>query len=122
MEALAPYLFGVDLVPLVPLLDVFSDKRSGAWSIRLRRPLIEITGSDADLLRRKLAAVAAAPSDVIPDCLANIVGRTMSQRQWHPRDGRIVELGLHCRVDPMVGNNVTIAIEAATIEGASPTG
>jgi hypothetical protein len=56
------------------------------------------------------------------DALDRILGRTMPQRKWNPRDGRIVELGLHCRIDPMLGNDVTIAIEAAVIEGAPPTG
>ncbi|WP_239115009.1 hypothetical protein [Planotetraspora kaengkrachanensis] len=72
LEALAPYLTGVDLVPLVPLLDAFPDKRPGAWPIRLRRPLLQITESDADLLRQNLAAVAAIPSEVVPGYLANI--------------------------------------------------
>jgi hypothetical protein len=72
IETLAPYLIGVDLVPLVPLLDAFPDKRSSAWSIRLRRPLLEITEPDANLLRQELAAVAGVPSDVIPNYLANI--------------------------------------------------
>jgi hypothetical protein len=36
-----------------------------------------------------------------------------------PLDGRIVDLGLHCRVDPMMGNDVLIAIAiAATGIGA----
>lgn len=48
------------------------------------------------------------------DALDQILGRTTPGRQWHPRDGRIVELGLHCRVDDTVGNDVRIAI-AATI-------
>lgn len=48
------------------------------------------------------------------DALDRILGRTTPGRQWHPRDGRIVELGLHCHVDDTLGNNVRIAI-AATI-------
>ena len=33
-------------------------------------------------------------------------------RPWHPRDGRIVRLGLHHEVDPDIGHDVEIAIVA----------
>src|SRR5271165_2653279 len=32
--------------------------------------------------------------------------------KWHPPDGRITELGLHCQVDGDLGNDVLIAIAA----------
>jgi hypothetical protein len=44
------------------------------------------------------------------DALGPLLGFADPRRQWHPRDGRIVELGMHCRVDPMLGNDVHIAI------------
>lgn len=47
------------------------------------------------------------------DALDPLLGRTNPDHQWHPRDGRIVELGLHCRVEPLLGNQVAIAIDAA---------
>ncbi|GAA3813315.1 hypothetical protein GCM10022226_37560 [Sphaerisporangium flaviroseum] len=72
VEQLTPYLTGVDLVPLVPRLETFPDKRAGAWSIRLRRPLLELAEADAHLLRDALATVSGEPADVIPDYLANI--------------------------------------------------
>jgi hypothetical protein len=33
-------------------------------------------------------------------------------RPWHPRDGRITRLALHCTVDPAMGYDVGIAIHA----------
>jgi hypothetical protein len=45
------------------------------------------------------------------DALGQILGNTSSSRSWHPQDGRIVELGLHCQVDPALGNDILIAID-----------
>jgi hypothetical protein len=47
------------------------------------------------------------------DALDPILGSTPS-RSWHPRDGRIIELGLHCRVDHAFSNEVLITIQATT--------
>jgi hypothetical protein len=47
------------------------------------------------------------------DALDPLLGRTNLEREWHPRDGRIVELGLHCRLEPSLGSQVAIAIDAA---------
>ena len=44
------------------------------------------------------------------DALGQILGYESSAKQWSPCDGRIVELGLHCRVDPALGNDVAISI------------
>jgi hypothetical protein len=56
MASLAPYLTGVDLADLVPRLDAFPDKT--AWSIRLRRPLVALSGRDPALVRQRLDRVA----------------------------------------------------------------
>jgi hypothetical protein len=34
------------------------------------------------------------------DALDPLLGRTRADRDWHPRDGRITDLGLHVDVDP----------------------
>lgn len=47
------------------------------------------------------------------DALDSILGRTHSHRDWHPQDGRIVDLGLHRTIDPNRGNEVELAIAAA---------
>ena len=72
IETLAPYLTGIELVPLVSKLDAFPDKRSGVWAIRLRRPLLEISDTDAQLLRQELSNICRDASTVIPKYLAAI--------------------------------------------------
>lgn len=47
------------------------------------------------------------------DALDPILGRTIPQHPWHPRDGRIVELGLHCGIEPSLKNDVVISIDAS---------
>jgi hypothetical protein len=47
------------------------------------------------------------------DALDTVLGRTHPDRNWHPRDGRIDTLGLHCTVDPGIGNVVRITLRAA---------
>jgi hypothetical protein len=44
------------------------------------------------------------------DALTPILGPTRPDPQWHPRDGRIVELGLHLRVPREPGDDVMIAV------------
>ncbi|WP_206779044.1 hypothetical protein [Frankia sp. CpI1-P] len=49
------------------------------------------------------------------DALGSILGRDDGAREWNARDGRIIDLGLHCAVDPAAGDGVTIAIRASAI-------
>jgi len=46
------------------------------------------------------------------DALGQILGYTPGRGPWHPLDGRIVDLGLHCQVDPGMGNEILIVIAA----------
>ncbi|WP_252375000.1 MULTISPECIES: hypothetical protein [unclassified Nonomuraea] len=70
VRALAPYLMGVELAPLVPQLDAFPSKK--AWSAHLRRPLLEISASDTTLLTHELERVTREPAAVIPIYLSSI--------------------------------------------------
>ena len=47
------------------------------------------------------------------DALGPILGHDAGASEWNARDGRIVELGLHCTADPAAGNDVVIAIRAS---------
>lgn len=67
---LAWYLGGVELGPLVPRLSAFPDKR--AWSIRLRRPLLEISSADAALVDRELQEHVRPAAEAVPEYLARI--------------------------------------------------
>ena len=46
------------------------------------------------------------------DSLDPILGSANPKREWHPRDGRITELGMHATVDPALGYDVLIGITA----------
>jgi hypothetical protein len=47
------------------------------------------------------------------DALGAILGRDDGAREWNARDGRIIDLGLHCVVDPGLRDEVWIAIRAS---------
>jgi len=46
------------------------------------------------------------------DALGQILGHAPAAGPWSPLDGRIVDLGLHRRVNPSMGNDILIAIAA----------
>jgi hypothetical protein len=50
------------------------------------------------------------------DALDPLLDRTREERDWHPRDGRIIELGLHVSVDTALGNEVVMGIAAEPAE------
>ncbi|RYB88515.1 hypothetical protein EUA06_20465 [Nocardioides glacieisoli] len=47
------------------------------------------------------------------DALDPLLGRTRAERDWHPKDGRITDLGLHVAIDPSLGHDVVVTIAAA---------
>jgi hypothetical protein len=49
------------------------------------------------------------------DALDRPLGRTYPNREWHPCDGRITELGVHCSVDETLHNDGAIAIAGRSI-------
>jgi hypothetical protein len=49
------------------------------------------------------------------DSLDRLLGRTAPDRLWHPRDGRITELGLSNHVDATLGHDVVISISASPL-------
>lgn len=52
------------------------------------------------------------------DALDPLLGRTRDDRDWHPRDGRITDLGLHVNVEPSLGHDVLVSIAAAPAQPA----
>lgn len=52
------------------------------------------------------------------DALGRLLGRGR-RNPWELCDGRIVELGMYCRVDPGLGNDVVITIGASAIRPTS---
>jgi hypothetical protein len=51
------------------------------------------------------------------DALDPLLGRTRPDRDWHPKDGRIIDLGLHVNVDSSLGHDVLVNI--AAVQAAS---
>ena len=52
------------------------------------------------------------------DGLGPILGETPAAPAFHPRDGRVVDLGLHRTLDPALGDDVRIALCAAVADPA----
>lgn len=46
------------------------------------------------------------------DALDRLLGRTRPDQEWHPRDGRITQLGLHRTIDEELGTDVVITVAA----------
>ena len=70
LVSLAPYLTGVELVPLVPRLDAFEG--ASAWGMRLRKPLVPISHKDADLLTKQLRPLVTDLSSAVGSYLEKI--------------------------------------------------
>ncbi|WP_217572633.1 hypothetical protein [Streptomyces sp. GbtcB7] len=70
VRTLTAYRTGVELAPLVDRLTAFPKKAT--WSIRLRRPLLELSTADATLVRDRLAEQEAPAVEQISTYLDNI--------------------------------------------------
>ncbi len=46
------------------------------------------------------------------DALGPLLGQSPAQPEFHSRDGRIADLGLHCSVEDDLGDDVVIALQA----------
>ena len=58
-------------------------------------------------------AKRTSPSTQAGHWLDPLLGRTREDRDWHPQDGRITDLGLHVTVDASLGHDVLLSIAAA---------
>jgi hypothetical protein len=67
IDSLVPKGQGPELAELRERLDAFSDD---AWSVRLRTPLVPLSGGDAELIRAALAEDAVRPQRAIGAYLA----------------------------------------------------
>lgn len=70
LEALAPFGQGVDLLPLVESLDAFPNKK--AWAMWLRRPLLSLSTSDANIVRDQVRKASDTPDLTVPGYLERI--------------------------------------------------
>ena len=49
------------------------------------------------------------------DALSALLGASSPARPWHPQDGRVVRLSLHCSVDRTLGADVDLSIHASRV-------
>lgn len=56
------------------------------------------------------------------DALGALLGASSPARPWHPQDGRVVRLSLHCFVDPALGNAVDLLIHASPTQSRDAGG
>lgn len=52
------------------------------------------------------------------DALDPLLGRSRPDRDWHPKDGRIIGLGLHVNVDSSLGHDALVNIAAVHVPSA----
>ncbi len=56
------------------------------------------------------------------DALGALLGASSPARPWHPQDGRVVRLSLHCSLDPALGNDVDLLIHARPAQSRGARG
>lgn len=106
-----------------PASNVFTVTTSASWEFRAAQEQIHAAVADAPELPAgpvslELSFVVGPRRNWVNlwkqtiDALDPLLGRTYPDRAWHPRDGRITELGMHRTVDHAAGNTITIAIAA----------
>lgn len=70
IDGLAPYPGGLELAPLVPSLDAFPNPT--AWSIYLRRPLLQLSAKDAERLGQGLDPMLVSRTRALPSYEASL--------------------------------------------------
>ena len=107
-----------------PPTEVLVVRTTASWATRAPQEQIHaaVAGSaelPAGPVRLELAFVVGPTRNWLNlwkqtiDSLDPLLGRTRPDCAWHPRDGRITELGMHLTVDPALRNDVVIGIAAA---------
>ncbi|WP_197514378.1 hypothetical protein [Mycobacterium sp. E342] len=107
-----------------PSTDVLIVKTTGsastaAFKEQIRASVVDATELPAGPVRLELSFTVGARRNWLNlwkptiDSLDPILGRTYPDHAWHPRDGRITELGMHVCVDPAAGNEIVVGIAAA---------
>jgi hypothetical protein len=100
------------------LMTTSASTQSTAYKQQLRDQLAHFQPLSPGPVRMDLAFLVGAHRNWLNlwkptiDALTPILGHTRLDQEWHPRDGRIVEVGLHLRARPDRGNDVTIGVGA----------
>jgi len=109
----------------------------GAWSFEVTTTASASTTAYKQQVRDQIAAANPIPGQSISlqlafvvgpgrswpnlwkatiDALGSILGHDEGVEEWNARDGRIVDLGLHCVVDGSVSNQIQIAVRASRLD------
>lgn len=110
-------------VPLPPADVVVARTTASASTVAYKEQIYAAVAGAAELpagpVRLQLAFVVGPCRNWLNlwkqtiDSLDPPLGRTSLDRAWHPRDGRITELGVYLAVDPGARNEIVVGIAAA---------
>lgn len=101
-----------------------ASSQSKAYKEQVRSAVAHATEIPAGAVQLQLAFVVGPQRNWLSlwkptiDALDPLLGRTRPDRDWHPRDGRITDLGLHVDVDASLGHDVLVTIAAAPAASA----
>lgn len=92
---------------------------TAAYKAQVRAAVLDAAAIPAGAVQLQLSFVVGRQRNWLTlwkptiDALDPLLGRTREDRDWHPQDGRITDLGLHVLVDPSLGHDVLVSIAAA---------
>ena len=92
---------------------------TAAYKAQVRAAVLDAAAIPAGAVQLQLSFVVGRQRNWLTlwkptiDALDPLLGRTRDDRDWHPQDGRITDLGLHMAVDPSLGHDVLVSIAAA---------
>lgn len=95
-----------------------------AYKEQVRAAVAGVTEIPAGAVQLQLAFVVGTQRNWLNlwkptiDALDPLLGRTRADRDWHPRDGRITDLGLHVDVEPSLGHDVLVTVAAGPAQPA----
>lgn len=95
-----------------------ASSQTKAYKEQVRAAVVGAAEISAGALQLQLAFVVGPQRNWLSlwkptiDALDPLLGRTRADRDWHPKDGRITDLGLHLTVDPSIGHDVVVTIAA----------
>lgn len=90
-----------------------------AYKEQVRSAVVDAAAIPTGAVRLQLAFVVGPRRNWLNlwkptiDALDPLLGRTREDRDWHPQDGKITDLGLHVAVDPSLGHDIVVGIAAA---------
>jgi hypothetical protein len=92
---------------------------TAAYKEQVRSAVVDAAAIPAGAVQLQLSFVVGPQRNWLTlwkptiDALDPLLGRTRDDRDWHPQDGRITDLGLHVTIDPSLGHDVLVSIAAA---------